>query len=74
VPTLPGHLRFKLAAMTTPLTTGEMSTITEGEAVIDVLAPASVAMARGIETLPIDTTKIRVPRFTDLPRAAWIRA
>jgi hypothetical protein len=72
VPTLPDHLRFKLAAMQTPLTTGEVSTVTEGEAVIDLLSPASVAMASGIQTPPIDTTKARVPRFTDLPTAAWI--
>jgi HK97 family phage major capsid protein len=67
---LPSDVR--LAAMTTPLTTGEVSTVEEADAVIDLLSPASVAMRSGINTLAIDTTKVRVPRFTDLPEAGWV--
>lgn len=79
VATLPDRLRQKdpqgplaMAALPT-ITTGNVSTLTvETEAVIDLLAPSSVAMASGIVALPINTTKARVPRFTDLPTAGWI--
>jgi HK97 family phage major capsid protein len=70
VPTLPDDLRFKVAP--TAITTAQVSTITESEAFIDLLAPRSVALASGIDLLRIDTTKTRLPRFTELPVAAWI--
>src|SRR3954469_8316323 len=54
------------------LDTNAISTAAETDAMIDLLAPQSVAIASGIQTLPIDTTKTRIPRFTDLPTAAWI--
>jgi HK97 family phage major capsid protein len=72
VATLPEHLRFKAAAQTTPVVTDNVNTITESEAVIDLLSPRSVALRSGIEKLVIDTTKTRVPRFTELPEAAWV--
>jgi HK97 family phage major capsid protein len=48
------------------------SSVTESDAVFDLLAPRSVAMASGIPTIRIETTKTRVPRFTELPEADWI--
>jgi hypothetical protein len=70
VSTLPDDIRFKAASAF--LDTSAISTLAETEAMIDLLAPQSVAIASGIVTLPIDTTKTRIPRFTDLPTAAWI--
>jgi HK97 family phage major capsid protein len=78
VSTLPADVRRKpptgamAAAMNAPLTTVEVDTVTESAALIDLLAPQSVALASGIPRLNIDTTKTRVPRFTDLPVAGWI--
>lgn len=48
------------------------STIQETEAIVDLLAPHSVARASGIATLRQDTTKARIPRFTELPTAGWV--
>ena len=75
VATLPAELRDKpsrLQASLPNITTANISTVTETDAVIDLLSPASVAIASGIQTLRIDTTKTRVPRFTELPEADWI--
>lgn len=82
VATLPNDLRVKprawapsghpMAAAPAALTTTQVSTIVQTEAMIDLLAPQSVAIASGITVLRIDTTKTRVPRFTDLPVAEWI--
>lgn len=73
---LPNHLRFSPSpamAAEPVLTTEEFSTeAAEGEAIIDLLTPNSVALASGINVLKIDTTKKKVPRFTDLPQASWI--
>jgi HK97 family phage major capsid protein len=69
VPTLPEHIRF---AQSTPITTGNVDTVTESSAVIDLLSPFSVAIASGIPVLRIGTTKTRVPRFTQMPEAEWI--
>lgn len=70
VPTLPNELRFK--QQTTPLTTDQVSTSAESDALIDLLSPASVALASGIQRLSIDITNTRVPRSTGLPQAGWI--
>jgi HK97 family phage major capsid protein len=73
VPTLPEHLRYKSAvALSGPVTTENISTSVEADVVIDLLSPQSVALASGIQRLPIDGTKTRVPRFTALPEADWI--
>jgi HK97 family phage major capsid protein len=70
VATLPEDLRFKAAPAA--LTTAQVSTMSESEAFIDLLSPRSVALASGIQLLRIDTTKTRLPRFTELPVAGWI--
>lgn len=79
VQTLPHELRSKPAAMGpmamaagVDIRTTHISTTTETEAIIDLLSPQSVAMASGIGVYRIDTTKTRIPRFTDLPVAEWI--
>jgi HK97 family phage major capsid protein len=73
VPTISEDLRVAPAAAALgQITTANVSTQTEGEAVIDLLAPQSVVFASGVTVLRIDTTKTRVPRFTDLPVAGWI--
>jgi hypothetical protein len=66
IPRLPDDVRFK--ALTTA---ANYSTVSESEAVIDLLAPDSVAFAAGIPVLRIDTTEQKIPRFTALPVAAW---
>jgi HK97 family phage major capsid protein len=83
VPTLPQDVRYKpsalgdfgltpMAAQTTPYTTTQISTRTETDAFIDLLAPLSVALASGIPTLRIDGTEVKLPRFLDLPVADFI--
>jgi len=69
VATLPEHIRMGAVPQ---LTTAGGGTIEESAAVIDLLAPLSVALASGIPSLTIDSTETRVPRFTDLPVAGWI--
>ena len=69
VSTLPEHIRY---AQSTPITTDNVDTVTESAAVIDLLSPLSVALASGIQVMRMSTTKTRVPRFKDLPNAAWI--
>ena len=64
---LPDDLRFK--ALTTA---ANYSSVDESEAVIDLLAPSSVALASGMPRLFIDSTKTRVPKFTSLPVSGWI--
>jgi len=70
---LSDDLRLKpQAAAGTFVSTAQISTLTESDALIDLLAPRSVALASGIAQLRITTTKARVPRFTDLPISEWI--
>jgi HK97 family phage major capsid protein len=71
IPTLPDHIRHGASSMA-GITSANVSTITESTAIIDLLTPLSVAIASGINVLRLDTTKTRVPRFTELPVAAWI--
>lgn len=70
VSTLDNDRRFKAAAV--GVSTDDISTATESQVIIDLLTPLSVARASGIITYPIDTTKTRIPRFTDLPVAEWV--
>lgn len=74
VSTLPDDLRRRDPAPEAVgfLTTANVSTITESQALIDLLAPMSVALASGVAQMRIDTTKQRIPRFTELPVADWI--
>lgn len=67
VHSLPDETRYKT------LTVGDdVSTVDEGDAFIDLLSPASVAFASGIQRLDVDGTEVRVPRFTTLPEAGWV--
>ncbi|MEJ7892056.1 MAG: phage major capsid protein [Solirubrobacteraceae bacterium] len=80
IATIPDHLRGRDAmplqgeawAQNTPITTANVNEATESAAVIDLFSPLSVALASGIQILRINGTKTRVPRFTELPEAAWI--
>jgi HK97 family phage major capsid protein len=67
VPTLDDATRMKA------LTVGQdVDTVSEGQALIDLLAPQSVAFAAGVQRIVIGTTETRIPRFTDLPDAGWV--
>jgi HK97 family phage major capsid protein len=64
---LPDEVRFKT------LSTGaNVSTVEESAAVIDLLSPQSVVSASGVQTIRIDSTEARIPRFTTMPVAGWV--
>jgi len=50
----------------------DVDSVSEGVALIDLLAPQAVAFAAGIQRVVIGTTETRAPRFTDLPDAGWV--
>lgn len=50
----------------------QYSSTAESQAVIDLLAPQSVAMASGFQKIDMTTTKVQLPRFTELPKAEWV--
>jgi HK97 family phage major capsid protein len=41
-------------------------------AVVDLLAPVSVVAAAGFTVLEIETSEVKVPRFTALPVSGWV--
>lgn len=66
------HLRTSpSAAAALPISTTDVSNEVETLALVDLLAPRTVALASGIPVVYIDGTKTSLPRFTELPVAAW---
>jgi capsid protein len=72
IPNLPNATRFAPLPMAAAALTTEEYNSVESTAAIDLFAPDSVARASGIGVIPIESTKTRLPKFTDLPTAAWI--
>jgi HK97 family phage major capsid protein len=76
VPQLSDEVKQRAAMMAgeapESLTTTSYNSAAESTAAINLLAPQSVAMASGIARIDIETTKTRLPRFTQLPEAGWI--
>lgn len=70
--TIAEHLRSSpAAAAVLPISTDQVSVDVETLALIDLLVPRTAALASGIQVIPIDGTKTRLPRFTELPVAQW---